>query len=59
MGRTDTAFAQYYSVAEPVSEQVRGLAPGFLGKAASSVLLLQGLPSMQAGFSVDVIAAKD
>jgi len=59
VGRADTAFAQYYSIAGPLSVQVRGLAPGFLGKAASSVVLMEGLPSMQAGFAVDVIAVKE
>jgi enamine deaminase RidA (YjgF/YER057c/UK114 family) len=55
----DTAFAQYYPVAEPLAAQVRKLAPTFFGKTTSSILLVEGLPSMQAGFAVDVIAAKD
>jgi len=55
----DTAFAQYYPVAEPLASQVRKLAPSFFGKAVSSILLFEGLPSMEAGFAVDVIAAKD
>ena len=59
VGREDTAFAQYYPIAESMAAQVRKLAPGFFGKAASSVLLFEGLPSMQAGFGVDVIAVKD
>lgn len=57
--RSDTAFAQYYSLADPLTGQIRKLAPGYFGNAASSVLVFEGLPSMQAGFAVDVIAAKD
>ena len=59
VARSEAAFVQYYPVAEQMAEQVRKLAPGFFGKAASSILLFQGLPSMQAGFAVDVVAAKE
>jgi enamine deaminase RidA (YjgF/YER057c/UK114 family) len=57
--RADTAFTQFYSLANPLSAQIRKLAPGFYGNPAASILPIQGLPSMQAGFAVDVIAVKD
>jgi len=59
VGLADTALAQYYPIAESMAAQVRKLAPGFFGRAASSVLVFEGLPSMQAGFGVDVIAVKE
>ena len=59
VGRADTAFAQYYPVGEPIAAQIRKLAPGFFPRTASSILLFENLPSTQAGFGVDVIAAKD
>ena len=55
----DTAFTQYYSLADPIADQARKLAPGFFGNPASSILLFEGLPAMDAGFAVDVIAAKN
>lgn len=55
----DTAFTQYYSLADQIAAQARKLAPGFFGNPASSVLLFEGLPAMDAGFAVDVIAAKN
>ena len=59
VAKPDIAYTQYYSVANPLSVQIRKLAPGFFGNPASSILPIQGLPSMQAGFAVDVIAVKD
>jgi hypothetical protein len=59
VARADAAFVQYYPVAESMAAQVRKLAPGFFGKTAFSILLVEGLPSMQAGFAVDVVAAKE
>jgi enamine deaminase RidA (YjgF/YER057c/UK114 family) len=59
VGRADTVFVQYYPVAEAMAVQVRKLAPEFFGKSVSSVMPVEGLSSMQAGFGVDVIAAKD
>jgi len=58
VSRTDVALAQYYAVAEPMAVQVRKLAPTYFSHSAASVLVIEGLPSMQAGFAVDVVAAK-
>ena len=57
--REDTAVTQYYSLGEPVNVQIRKLAPEFFGNPAFSLIMFEGLPSMEAGFAVDVIAAKD
>jgi enamine deaminase RidA (YjgF/YER057c/UK114 family) len=57
--RSDVAVAQYYALGEPIAVQIRKLAPGFFGSPASGILLMEGLPSMQAGFAVDVVAARD
>jgi enamine deaminase RidA (YjgF/YER057c/UK114 family) len=57
--KPDIAFARYYSLANPISQQIRKLAPAFYGNPASSILPIEGLPSMQAGFAVEVIAVKD
>jgi enamine deaminase RidA (YjgF/YER057c/UK114 family) len=57
--RADIAVAQYYALGEPIAVQIRKLAPGFFGNPASGILLMEGLPSMQAGFAVDVVAARD
>jgi enamine deaminase RidA (YjgF/YER057c/UK114 family) len=59
VSKADTAFTQFYSLANPLSAQIRKLAPGFYGNPAASILPIEGLPSMQAGFAVDVIAVKD
>jgi enamine deaminase RidA (YjgF/YER057c/UK114 family) len=56
---SDVVYAQYYPIADPISAQIRKLAPGYFNGSASSILLFEGLPSMQAGFAVDVIAAKE
>jgi len=54
----DVAFARYYSLAEPIAAQVRKIRPDFFPSAASSVVTFEGLPSMDAGFAVDVVAVK-
>jgi len=59
VGRADMVFTQYYSLAAPLTAQIRKLAPGVFGSPVSSILPVEGLPSMQAGFAVDVVAAKD
>ena len=60
MSRQPTsAFTQFYSLANPIAEQIRKLAPGFFGNPASSILLFEGLPAMDAGFAVEVIAVKN
>jgi enamine deaminase RidA (YjgF/YER057c/UK114 family) len=55
----DVAFAHYYPLAEPIAAQVRSLREGFFGNPAGSLLLFEGLPGMDAGFAVDVVAVKD
>jgi enamine deaminase RidA (YjgF/YER057c/UK114 family) len=58
----DVAFAHYYPLSFGIANQVRKLRGEFFDKAhppASSMLLFEGLPSMDAGFAIDVVAAKD
>jgi enamine deaminase RidA (YjgF/YER057c/UK114 family) len=55
----DVAFAHYYPLAEPLAAQVRKLRPEFFARSAGSILLFEGLPGMDAGFAVDVVAVKD
>ncbi|MBS1858531.1 MAG: hypothetical protein JST11_24395 [Acidobacteria bacterium] len=54
----DIALTQYYSLADPITAQIRRLAPALFGAPASSILLFEGLPSMDAGFAVDVVAVR-
>ncbi len=58
----DVAFAHYYPLSFGIANQVRKIRGEFFDKAhppAGSMLLFEGLPSMDAGFAVDVVAAKD
>jgi enamine deaminase RidA (YjgF/YER057c/UK114 family) len=55
----DVAFAHYYPLAESIAEQVRRLRGAFFGAPAGSLVLFEGLPGMDAGFAVDVVAVKD
>jgi enamine deaminase RidA (YjgF/YER057c/UK114 family) len=55
----DVAFAHYYPLAEQIAAQVRQLRGAFFGTPAGSLLLFEGLPGMDAGFAVDVVAVKD
>jgi hypothetical protein len=52
-------LARYYPLAEPIANQVRKLRAGFFPGPANSLVLFEGLPSMDAGFAVDVVAVKD
>jgi len=54
----DVAFARYYPLAEPIAAQVRKLRREFLPSAVNSLVLFEGLSSMDAGFAVDAIAVK-
>jgi enamine deaminase RidA (YjgF/YER057c/UK114 family) len=54
----DVVFAQYYPLAEALAAQVRKLRPKFFPTPATSLITFEGLPSMDAGFAVDVIAVK-
>jgi enamine deaminase RidA (YjgF/YER057c/UK114 family) len=54
-------FAHVYPLSQSIADQVRKTAPEFYDRAyppASSVVLFEGLPSMDAGFAVDVVAVK-
>jgi len=55
----DVAFARYYPLAEPIAAQVRKLRDAFFPAPASSMVVFEGLPSIDAGFAMDVVAAKD
>jgi enamine deaminase RidA (YjgF/YER057c/UK114 family) len=55
------AFVHYYPLAPAISEQVRKLRVGFFNPErapAGTMLLFEGLPSMDAGFAVDGVAVK-
>ena len=55
----DVAFAHYYPLADPLAAQVRKLRTEFFAASAGSLVLFEGLPGMDAGFAVDVVAVKD
>ena len=55
----DVAFAHYYPLADRLAAQVRKLRTEFFAASAGSLLLFEGLPGMDAGFAVDVVAVKD
>ena len=55
----DVAFAHYYALAEQIAAQIRHLRGAFFGTPAGTLLLFEGLPGMDAGFAVDVVAVKD
>jgi enamine deaminase RidA (YjgF/YER057c/UK114 family) len=57
----DVAFARYYSLAPVIAAQIRKLGPQFLGGSpppAGTVAVFEGLPALDAGFAVDVVAVK-
>jgi enamine deaminase RidA (YjgF/YER057c/UK114 family) len=56
------AFAHYYPLSAGIAEQVRKVRSKFFDDArppAGSLVLFEGLPSMEAGFAVDLVAVKD
>jgi enamine deaminase RidA (YjgF/YER057c/UK114 family) len=58
----DVAYAQYYPLSTGIAGQVRKVRSEFFDAArppAGTLLLFEGLPSMDAGFAVDVVAVKD
>jgi enamine deaminase RidA (YjgF/YER057c/UK114 family) len=58
----DVAFAHYYPLSSGIAEQVRKVRSKFFDDArppAGSLVLFEGLPSMEAGFAVDLVAVKD
>jgi enamine deaminase RidA (YjgF/YER057c/UK114 family) len=55
------AFTHYYALAPVIAGQVRQIRSGLFDAArppAGCLLLFEGLPSMDAGFAVEVVAAK-
>jgi enamine deaminase RidA (YjgF/YER057c/UK114 family) len=57
----DVAFAHFYPLASRIAGQVRQIRGEFFESTrppASSLLLFEGLPSMDAGFAMDVVAVK-
>ena len=58
----DVAFVHYYPLSYGIANQVRKLRGEFFDSvqpAAGSMLIFEGLPSMDAGFAVDVVAVRD
>ena len=58
----DVAYAHYYPLSQGIAGQLRKIRPEFFDKEhppAGALLVFEGLPSMDAGFAVDVVAAKD
>ncbi len=57
----DVAFADFYPLSAGIANQVRRIRSTFFDAAhppAGSLVLFEGLPSMDAGFAVDVVAVK-
>jgi enamine deaminase RidA (YjgF/YER057c/UK114 family) len=57
----DVAYAHYYPLSLGIAKQVRKIRAEFFESdhpPAGSLLLFESLPSMDAGFAVDVVAAK-
>jgi enamine deaminase RidA (YjgF/YER057c/UK114 family) len=58
----NVACAHYYPLSAGIAEQVRKVRLEFFDAAhppAGSLMLFEGLPSMEAGFAVDLVAVKD
>jgi enamine deaminase RidA (YjgF/YER057c/UK114 family) len=58
----DVAFAHFYPLSQKIEDQVRTLWPTFFDAAhspAASLVQIEGLSSLDAGFAVDVVAAKN
>ncbi|HWB85558.1 MAG TPA: hypothetical protein VG675_15545 [Bryobacteraceae bacterium] len=57
----DVIFAHYYPLSLGIANQVRKIEPEFMDAAhppASTLQIFEGLPAMDAGFAVDVVAVK-
>jgi enamine deaminase RidA (YjgF/YER057c/UK114 family) len=58
----DVAFTRFYPLSRKMADQVRRMRVGFFDHThppAGTLLVFEGLPSLDAGFAVDVVAAKD
>ena len=59
---SDVAFVRFYPLSQKIADQIRRVRGGFFAgprPPAGSLLLFEGLSSLDAGFAVDVVAAKD
>jgi enamine deaminase RidA (YjgF/YER057c/UK114 family) len=54
----NVAYADYYPLSPGLGAQVRKVRGEFFDHPAATMLLFEGLPSMDAGFAVDVVAVK-
>ncbi len=52
------AYAHYYPLSPGLAAEVRKVRGDLLRSPAETILLFEGLPSMDAGFGVDVVAVK-
>jgi enamine deaminase RidA (YjgF/YER057c/UK114 family) len=58
----DAAYVRYYPLSTGITAQIRKVRPEFFDPArppAGTLVLVEGLTSMDAGFAVDVVAAKN
>jgi enamine deaminase RidA (YjgF/YER057c/UK114 family) len=58
----NVAYAHYYPLAPSIAAQLRKVRAEYFNSAqppAGTMLLFEGLPSMDAGFAVDVVAVKE
>jgi enamine deaminase RidA (YjgF/YER057c/UK114 family) len=54
----NVAYAHYYPLSPSLAGEVRKVRADFFHAPAATTLMFEGLPSMDAGFGVDVIAVK-
>ena len=54
----NVAYADYYPLSPSLGAQVRKVRGEFFDHPAATMLIFEGLPSMDAGFAVDVVAVK-
>jgi enamine deaminase RidA (YjgF/YER057c/UK114 family) len=54
----NVAYAYYYPLSPSLGAEVRKVRGEFFDHPAASMLIFEGLPSMDAGFAVDVVAVK-
>jgi enamine deaminase RidA (YjgF/YER057c/UK114 family) len=57
-GTENVAYAHYYPLSPSLAAEVRKVRSDFFRAPAATILLFEGLPSMDAGFGVDVVAVK-
>ncbi len=58
----DVAFVHYYPLAPAITRQIEKIRAGFFDLAhppAGATVVWEGLPSMDAGFAVDIVAVKE